>query len=57
VGAREVAIALLIGLAAFPGAFVAEQLVDRLPLRAHIAILDAVVAAGGGAMVFGALTR
>ena len=57
VGAREVAIALLIGLAAFPGAFVAKRLVDRLPLRAHIAILDAVVAAGGGAMVVGALTR
>jgi uncharacterized protein len=57
VGAREVAIALLIGAAAFPGAFVAKRLVDRLSLRAHIAILDVVVAAGGVAMVFGALTR
>jgi hypothetical protein len=48
---------VLIGLAAFPGAFVAKRLVDRLSLRAHVAVLDAVVLAGGGAMVLGALTR
>ena len=45
VGAREIAIALLIGGVAFPGAFLARALVARLPLRLHTAILDAVVSA------------
>jgi hypothetical protein len=49
-------VAVLIGFAAFPGAFVAKRLVDRLSLRAHVAILDAVVLAGGAAMVLGAVT-
>jgi uncharacterized membrane protein YfcA len=57
VNAQVIAVAVLIGLAAFPGAFVAKRLVDRLSLRAHVAILDAVVFAGGGAMVLGALIR
>ena len=56
-GAKVVAVAVLIGLAAFPGAFLAKRLVDRLPLRAHIVILDAVVLIGGGAMILGAITR
>jgi uncharacterized membrane protein YfcA len=57
VNAQVIAVAVLIGLAAFPGAFVAKRLVDRLSLRAHIAMLDVVVLAGGGAMILGALTR
>src|SRR6266404_5386397 len=43
VDAKVVAIALLIGCVAFPGAFLAKALVDRLPLHVHTAILDAVV--------------
>ena len=57
VNAQVIAVAVLIGLAAFPGAFIAKRLVDRLSLRAHVAILDAVVLAGGGAMILGALIR
>jgi uncharacterized protein len=57
VNARVIAVAVLIGLAAFPGAFIAKRLVDRLSFRAHTAILDIVVLAGGGAMILGALSR
>jgi uncharacterized protein len=57
VNARVIAVAVLIGLAAFPGAFVAKRLVDRLSFRAHTAILDIVVLAGGGAMILGAMSR
>ena len=57
VGAREIAIALLIGGVAFPGAFFARALVTRLPLRMHTAILDAVVIGGGIVMVTNAFAR
>jgi uncharacterized membrane protein YfcA len=57
VGAREIAIALLIGCVAFPGAFFARALVARLPLRMHTAILDAVVIGGGAVMVANAFAR
>jgi uncharacterized membrane protein YfcA len=57
VDARVVAVALLIGLVAFPGAFLAKAIVDRLPLHVHTAILDAVVIGGGLLMVIGALLR
>jgi uncharacterized membrane protein YfcA len=57
VGAREIAIALLIGCVAFPGAFLARALVARLPLRMHTAILDAVVIGGGIVMVTNAFAR
>jgi len=50
-------VALLIGCAAFPGAFIAKAIVDRLPLRVHTAILDAVVICGGVLMIVGALMR
>ena len=49
--------ALLIGLVAFPGAFLAKAFVARLPLHVHTAILDAVVLFGGAVMVVGALGR
>jgi uncharacterized membrane protein YfcA len=53
--ARVLAVALLIGCVAFPGAFLAKALVDRLPLHVHTAILDAVVVSGGLLMIVGAL--
>jgi hypothetical protein len=55
--AQTIAFALLIGLVAFPGAFLAKAFVERLPIRVHTAILDAVVLTGGGFMVIGAFTR
>ena len=57
VDAKVVAVALLIGVVAFPGAFLAKAIVDRLPVHLHTAILDAVVISGGVLMVVGALVR
>jgi uncharacterized membrane protein YfcA len=57
IDARVVAFALLIGFIALPGAFVAKALVARMSLIVHTAILDAVVVAGGAAMIYGGLTR
>jgi uncharacterized membrane protein YfcA len=57
VTAKVVAVALLIGVVAFPGAFLAKAIVDRLPVHVHTAILDAVVIAGGLLMIVGALAR
>jgi uncharacterized membrane protein YfcA len=54
---KVIAVALLIGIVAFPGAFLAKAIVDRLPLHVHTAILDAVVIAGGLLMIVGALVR
>ncbi|MEX2033736.1 MAG: sulfite exporter TauE/SafE family protein [Xanthobacteraceae bacterium] len=55
INAQTIAFALLIGLVAFPGVFLAKAFVMRLPIHVHTAILDAVVLVGGAAMVFGAL--
>jgi uncharacterized membrane protein YfcA len=55
VTAQVIAVAVLIGVAAFPGAFIAKALVKRLPLAVHTAILDAVVVGGGALMIAGAL--
>jgi uncharacterized membrane protein YfcA len=57
VDAKVIAVALLIGVVAFPGAFIAKAIVDRLPVNIHTAILDAVVICGGGLMVLGAFLR
>jgi uncharacterized membrane protein YfcA len=57
VTAKVVAVALLIGFVAFPGAFLAKALVERMPVHVHTAILDAVVVGGGLTMVIGALVR
>jgi uncharacterized membrane protein YfcA len=54
VGAREVAVALIMGTMSFPGAFLARALVERLPLAVHTALLDAVVIVGGAVMLWGA---
>lgn len=57
IDARVLAFALLIGVIALPGAFLARALVERMPLRIHTAILDAVVLIGGAFLVGGALAR
>ncbi len=53
--AQVVAFALLIGIVALPGAFLARAFVERMPVHVHTAILDAVVLVGGVALVWGAL--
>ena len=50
VTAKVIVVAVLIGSISFPGAFLARALVDRLPVRFHGAILDAVILAGGAVM-------
>jgi uncharacterized membrane protein YfcA len=50
-----VAFALLIGIVALPGAFLARAFVERMPVHVHTAILDAVVLLGGAFLVYGAL--
>ena len=57
VDAKVIAVAVLIGAVTFPGAFLAKALVARLPLHFHTALLDAVVALGGAAMLFNAFVR
>jgi uncharacterized membrane protein YfcA len=51
---KVVAIALLIGVVAFPRTFLAKLIVERLPVHVHTAMLDAVVIIGGTMMIFGA---
>jgi uncharacterized membrane protein YfcA len=53
--AQVVAFALLIGIVALPGAFLARAFVERMPVHVHSAILDAVVLLGGVFLVVGAL--
>ncbi len=55
--AQVVAFALLIGIMALPGAFLARRFVERMPLHVHTAILDVVVLRrrrgdGGGRFTF-----
>jgi uncharacterized protein len=38
---------LLMGLATFPGAFIARAIVRRMPIRIHTAMMDAIVVFGG----------
>lgn len=53
IDAKVLAVALVIGVCAIPGAFVARAIVDRISIHVHTAILDAVVLLGGGLMVWG----
>jgi uncharacterized membrane protein YfcA len=53
--AQVLAFALLTGLVALPGAFLAKTFVERMPMHVHTAILDAVVLLGGIFLVWGAL--
>jgi ABC-type bacteriocin/lantibiotic exporter with double-glycine peptidase domain len=57
IDADVIAVALLIGIFALPGAFVARAIVDRLSINLHTAILDVVVLLGGGLMVGSAILR
>jgi uncharacterized membrane protein YfcA len=53
--AQVIAIAVLIGVATFPGAFFARWMIARLPIHVHAAMLDAVVVLGGAVMIANAL--
>lgn len=44
-------VALMIGIAGFPGAFLARGALRRIPLGVHTAILDGVVIAGGALLM------
>jgi uncharacterized membrane protein YfcA len=57
VGAQVIALALLIGLIALPGAFLARKFVEAMPVHVHTAILDVVVVVGGVFLIYGAFTR
>lgn len=52
---QVIAFALLIGLVALPGAFLAKSFVERMPLHFHTIILDAAVIVGGLVMMSAAL--
>jgi uncharacterized membrane protein YfcA len=51
VTAQVLAFALLIGVVALPGAFLARAFVERMPVHIHTAILDVAVIAGGVVMI------
>ncbi len=57
VNAQVLAFALLIGIVALPGAFLARAFVERMPVHIHAAILDAAVIAGGVVMISSALRQ
>lgn len=52
---QVIAFALLIGIVALPGAFLARAFVERMPVHVHTAILDVVVLLGGVVLIYGAL--
>ena len=54
---KVIALALMIGVISLPGAFIAKALVDRMPVRFHTAVLDAVVLLGGAFMIANAVLR
>jgi len=54
IDAQAVAVALLIGVIALPGSYLAKLVVERMPVHVHSAILDAVVIAGGATMAIAA---
>ena len=51
VTAQVLAFAVLIGVIALPGAFLAKAFVERMPVHIHTAILDAAVITGGVVMI------
>jgi hypothetical protein len=51
VTAQVLALALLIGAIAIPGAFLAKAFVERMPVHIHTAILDVAVIMGGLVMI------
>ena len=54
VTAQVLAFALLIGIVALPGAYLARTFVERMPVHIHTAILDVAVITGGAVMIFSA---
>ena len=52
--AQVISFALLIGIVALPGAFLARAFVERMPVHVHTAILDVVVLVGGVFLVYSA---
>lgn len=57
VSEKVLAFALLIGVVAMPGAFLAKAFVERMPVHIHAAILDVAVVAGGTVMISAALKQ
>jgi uncharacterized membrane protein YfcA len=57
VSAQVLAFALLIGIVALPGAFLARAFVERMPVHIHTVILDVAVIAGGAVMISSALRQ
>jgi uncharacterized membrane protein YfcA len=55
VTAQVLALALLIGAVALPGAFLARTFVERMPVHIHAAILDVAVIIGGAVMISSAV--
>jgi uncharacterized membrane protein YfcA len=55
VNAQVIAFAVLIGVVALPGAFLARAFVERMPVHIHTAILDFAVIVGGVVMISSAL--
>jgi len=55
VNAQVIAFAVLIGVVALPGAFLARAFVERMPVHIHTAILDVAVMIGGVVMISSAL--
>jgi uncharacterized membrane protein YfcA len=51
---QVLAFALLIGVIAFPGAWLARLFVERMPVHVHTAILDFIVLLGGAMMIVSA---
>jgi uncharacterized membrane protein YfcA len=51
---QVIAFALLIGIVALPGAFLARAFVERMPVHVHTAVLDAVVLFGGAVLIYNA---
>jgi uncharacterized membrane protein YfcA len=55
VNVQVIAFAVLIGVVALPGAFLARAFVERMPVHIHTAILDFAVMVGGVVMISSAL--
>jgi uncharacterized membrane protein YfcA len=46
---------VLVGLCTVPGGFIARRLLERIPMKVHTAVMDAVVLAGGASFLWRAL--
>ena len=57
VSPQVLAFAVLIGVVALPGAFLARVFVERMPVHIHTAILDVAVMIGGVVMISSALRK